>query len=117
MAAGIWTLLTLSALALLFLTFRSGVKLYQKILAYTVLGALFYFYWPDFQPVYARLTGGDYKTLLSELTSVVQISLPAVVFVLVVCAFFVASALDAGKILIFLFVVFILSTIAKIVSL
>jgi len=107
----------LGALALVLLTFRSGVALYQKILAYATLGALAYFYFPELSFAYKQVAGGDYKTLLREFTSVVQVSLPVLAFFALVTAFIVSSAMDAGRILLWLFIVFLASTVAKIVYL
>ncbi|HRP68463.1 MAG TPA: hypothetical protein PLY93_02940 [Turneriella sp.] len=117
MAAGIWTLLALAALALLFLTFRSGVPLYQKILAYVVVAALAYFYWPEFMPTYQRVLGGDYKNIATELVAIVELALPTLAFALILSAFFTASALDAGKLLFLLFILFLVAAVGKIVTL
>lgn len=117
MAAGISAALALGALALLFLTFRSGVALYQKILGYLTLAGLAYFYYPELAATYKQLAGGEYKTALKEFVSVLQVALPVLAFALFWMAFLVSSAMDAGKILLFLFILFLVSSIAKIIYL
>lgn len=113
MAAGISAALALGALALLFLTFRSGVALYQKILGYVTLAGLTYFYFPELQLAYKQIAGGDYKTALKEFVTVLQVALPVVAFALFWMAFIVTSAMDAGKLLLFLFILFLVATVAK----
>ena len=114
MAAGIWAALVLAALALVFLTFRGGVDLYKKILGWLTLAGLVYFYQNELFAGYRMLSAGDYKTQFKELASVMQIAMPALVFALFWSAFIVSSAMDAGKILLFAFVIFLLSSGAKI---
>lgn len=114
MAAGIAAAIALGALALVLLTFRSGVALYQKILAYATLGTLAYFYFPELSFAYKQIAGGDYKTWLREFTNVVQAALPVLAFFALATAFIVSSAMDAGRILLWLFIVFLISTVAKI---
>lgn len=117
MAAGISAALALGAIALLFLTFRSGVALYQKILGYVTLAGLAYFYYPELVLSYKQIAAGDYKTALKEFVTVLQVSLPVVAFALFWMAFIVSSAMDAGKLLLFLFIIFLASSVAKIIYL
>lgn len=114
MAAGIATALVFASLALLFLTFRSGISLYQKIMAWVMLAGLVYFYQSELVGTYKMISGGDYKTAFKELASVMQVAMPALAFALFWSAFVVSSAMDAGKILVFGFLIFLLSTGAKI---
>jgi len=114
MAAGIATALVLAALALLFLTFRSGIGLYQKILGWAMLAGLVFFYQVELAGTYKMISGGEYKTALKELAGVIQVAMPALAFALFWSAFVVSSAMDAGKILVFGFLIFLISTGAKI---
>lgn len=115
MGAGIAATLILAALALVMLTFRSGVGLYKKLLGWLTLAGLGYFYQHELLSFYRQATAGvDYKTSLKDFVNLVQVSLPALAFASFWMAFLVTSAMDSGKILIFLFVIFVLSAAAKI---
>ena len=99
---------------LLFLTFRSGISLYQKILGWVMLAGLVFFYQTELTGTYKMISGGEYKTALKELAGVMQVAMPALAFALFWSAFVVSSAMDAGKILVFGFLIFLISTGAKI---
>lgn len=115
MGAGIAAALVLAGVSLVMLTFRSGIDFYKKILGWLTLAGLGYFYQNELITVYRQIsTGMDYKSALKDFVNLVQVSLPALAFALLWMAFIVSSAMDAGKILVFLFVVFILSAAAKI---
>lgn len=115
MGAGIAAALVLAALGLVMLTFRSGVGLYKKLLGWLALAGLGYFYQYELMSFYRQVTTGmDYKSALKDFVNLVQVSLPAVAFALFWMAFLVSSAMDAGKMLIFLFVIFLFSAAAKI---
>lgn len=115
MGAGIAAALVLAALALLLLTFRNGVGLYKKLLGWLTIAGLGYFYQHELLSFYRQISGGmDYKMLAKDFVNLVQVSLPALAFALFWMAFIVTSAMDAGKILVFLFAVFLLSAAAKI---
>lgn len=114
MATGIGISLALGALALVALTFRSGVAFYQKILAYLVFAALAWFYRPELLVCYSTLLGGNYRAAFSEWANLVQVAMPVVAFTFTWLAFLSSSALDAGRILFFLFVLFLFSAVAKI---
>lgn len=115
MGAGIAVAIVLAALALVMLTFRSGVGLYKKLLGWLTLAGLGYFYQYELISLYRQVTTGmDYKSAVRDFVNLVQVSLPAMAFALFWMAFLVSSAMDAGKILIFFFVVFLLSAAAKI---
>lgn len=115
MAAGIATGLVFASLALLFLTFRSGIGLYQKILGWLTLAGLVYFYQSELLGTYRMISGGEYKTAFKELAGVLQVAMPAVAFALFWSAFIISSAMDAGRILVFAFLIFLISAGAKIV--
>jgi len=117
MATGISAALALGALALLFVTFRNGVALYQKILGYLTIAGLAYFYYPELLTTYRQVSGGAYKNIFREFASLLQVAMPAVAFALLAAAFLISSALDTGKILVFLFVLFFVSALVKIISL
>lgn len=114
MATGIATALALGALALVFLTFRAGLPLSRKIMGWLTLAGLAYFYYPELLSAYKIIGGGDYKAIARDFASTMQIALPALAFALLVVAFLVSSALDAGKILLFLFLLFACATGLKI---
>jgi len=113
MGAGISVALALAALALVPLTFRGGVEFYKKLLAWLVLAALVYFYQNDILLAFKQIAAGDYKTAPREFNNLIQVSLPALVFALVILSFIVSSAADAGKILILLAIIFTISTAIK----
>lgn len=114
MATGIATSLVLGALALVLLTFRAGLPLSRKIMGWLTLAGLTYFYSAELMVAYKSVSGGDYKSIAKEFASTLQIALPALAFAMLVIAFLVSSAFDAGKILLFLFLIFLASTAAKI---
>lgn len=114
MATGIGLNLTLGAIALAVLTFRSGVAFYQKILAYLVFAALAWFYRAEVLVCYHSVLAGNYRAAFSEWANLVQIAMPVVAFTCTWLAFLSSSALDAGRTLLFLFVLFLLSTVVKI---
>ena len=117
MAAGIAATLVFATLALIFLTFRGGVDLYKKILGWATLAGLAYFYYPELAGAYKMVSGGEYKTAFKELAGVMQVAMPALVFALFWSAFIISSAMDAGKILVFAFLIFLISAGAKIAML
>ncbi len=114
MATGIATALTLGALALVFLTFRAGLPLSRKIMGWLTLAGLAYFYSAELMTAYKIASSGDYKAIARDFAGTLQISLPALAFALLLVAFLVSSAFDAGKILLFLFILFVCATAVKI---
>jgi hypothetical protein len=114
MATGIATALALGTLALVFLTFRAGLPLSRKLLGWLTIAGLAYFYFPELLSGYKIISGGDFKTIAKEFAGTMQIALPALAFALLIVAFLVSSALDAGKVLLLLFLVFACATAAKI---
>jgi len=113
MATGIGISLTLGALAMVILTFRSGVALYQKILGWLAFAALAWFYRPELTAAYATLLGGDYRTGAREFANLVQVAMPVVAFTFAWLAFLASSAIDAGRILVFFFALFLISAAVK----
>ncbi|AFM12201.1 hypothetical protein [Turneriella parva] len=114
MATGIATSLALGALALILLTFRTGLPLSRKILGWLTLCGLAYFYSAELMIAYKTVSGGEYKTIAKEFASTLQIALPALAFAMLAVAFLVSSAFDAGKIMLFLFLIFLAATAVKI---
>ena len=114
MATGIATALVLAALALVLLTFRTGLPLSRKIMGWLTLAGLAYFYSAELMIAYKTVSGGEYKTIAKEFAGTLQIALPALAFAMLAVAFLVSSALDAGKILLFFFLIFLAATAVKI---
>jgi hypothetical protein len=110
MATGIGISLALGALAMVVLTFRSGVALYQKFLGWLTFAALAWFYRPELTGAYATLLAGDYRTGARDFANLVQVAMPVIAFTFTWLAFLASSAMDAGRILVFLFLLFALST-------
>jgi uncharacterized membrane protein required for colicin V production len=117
MAAGIAVALILATLAMVFLTFRSGLALHKKLLAWCTIAALAYFYYPGLAQTYHQLAGGQYKASLKELVALIQVALPVVALVLCWSAFLVSSPMDSGRILLLFFVIFLASTAIHIATL
>lgn len=117
MAAGISTGLVLAALSMLLVTFRQGVLFYQKLLGWLTVFALCWFYRTELIFAYGQILSGNYKLFANEFVSLVQIALPIVAFFALSVAFFVTSAIDSGRILFWLFILFATTTIAKVVYL
>ena len=114
MATGIATALALGALALLLLTFRVGLPVSRKIMGWLTLAGLAYFYSAELTTAYKNVSSGDYKAIARDFAGTLQIALPALAFALLCVAFLVSSAFDAGKILLFLFILFVAATAVKI---
>jgi hypothetical protein len=114
MATGIGISLALGALAMLILTFRSGISLYQKILGWLGFAALAWFYQSELTITYSTLLGGDYRTGARDFANLVQVAMPVIAFTFAWLAFLSSSAMDAGRILVFFFVLFLISAAAKI---
>ncbi|GAB4427698.1 MAG: hypothetical protein OHK0011_09670 [Turneriella sp.] len=117
MATGIGISLALGGLAMVILTFRGGVSLYQKLLGWLTFAALAWFYRPEFTTAYSRLLRGDYRTGAREFANLVQVAMPVIAFTFTWLAFLASSARDAGRILVFFFVLFLISAVAKILFL
>lgn len=113
MGSGIAIAIALGALALVPLTFRSGVRAYAKIAAWLCLLALAYLYQADLIVCYNLFARGEIKQPLRECVNLIQVSIPIVAMVSLWWAFFVSQASDAGKILVFLFLLFATSTAVK----
>lgn len=114
MATGIATALVLAALALVMLTFRTGLPLSRKLMGWLTLAGLAYFYSAELLMAYKTVSGGDYKSIAKEFAGTLQIALPALAFAMLSVAFLVSSAFDAGKILLFMFIIFVAATAVKI---
>jgi hypothetical protein len=114
MATGIGISLLGGALALLILTFRGGIALYQKILAWLTMAALAWLYQSELTTAYTTLLGGDYRTGARDFANLVQVAMPVIAFTFAWLAFLSSSAMDAGRILVFFFVLFLISAVAKI---
>ncbi len=95
------------------LTFRSGVALYQKILGWLAFAALAWFYRPELNGAYATLLAGDYRSAAREFANLIQVAMPVVAFTFAWLAFLASSAMDAGRILVFFFVLFLISAAVK----
>lgn len=117
MATGISTGLALAALSMLLVTFRQGVQFYQKLLGWLTVLVLCWFYRTELTFSYGQILSGNYKLFFNEFVSLVQIALPIVLFFALSVAFFVQSAIDSGRILLWVFILFAITTIAKVVYL
>lgn len=117
MATGIGISLALAAPAMIILTFRSGISLYQKLLGWFTFAALAWFYRPELTAAYTAWMRGDYRMLAREFANLVQVTMPVMAFALAWLAFLASTAMDAGRMLVFFTVLFLLSAATRILFL
>lgn len=98
---------------MLIVTFRGGIAFYRKLLGWAAFAGLAWFYRGELQSAYHTVMGGDYKAGVRELATLVQLAMPVIALTFAWLAFLASSAIDAGRILLFLFALFVISAAVK----
>ena len=115
MGEGIPVIISLAAVVTLLVTFRSGVGLIPKLIAWLLLAWLLYFYWVEISVFYTKFSQVGLKMGVSKAAERLFTALPIVFFVLMFAAFFINSAKDSARVLWMLFSLGLIAIISKLI--